>query len=155
MLAVVGETAIDWSVFVTVPGCTLSAAVPVIPLREAVTLVEPEATPVTSPLLLTEAIAALPTDQVTLELTFAVEPSLYFAVAVNCWVAPVEMLTVAGVTETEARVFVGEGVVEEPVTPWHPIPASTSASAAGKKTQKSKIERSFTDQLLSGEFSLT
>lgn len=149
MLAVAGATAIDLSVFV--PVCTLSVAVPVIPLRDAVTLVEPEATPVTSPLLLIEAMAELPTDQVTLELTFAVDPSLYFAVAVNCCVVPVEMLTLAGVTETETRVFEGGGV-EEPVTPWHPSPASRSASEEVKQTQKSNVERSVTDQLLAEKF---
>ena len=44
-------------------------------------------------------------DQVAGELTFAVEPSLYFAVATNCSVAPAAMVAVPGATETAVIVF--------------------------------------------------
>lgn len=132
-LAVAGVTEIDVSVFVTVTVSTLRLALPMVPLSEAVTLVDPAATPVNRPLALIVAIDELPTAQFTVEVTLAVEPSLYFAVAVNCWVAPMEMLTVAGDTDTDVNVFVGGGVVAEPGTPAQPIPAIRSASEAGAR----------------------
>lgn len=58
------------------------------PLMEAVTVVDPAACAVTNPALVTDAIDAGFTAHVTVELTLAVDPSLYFAVAVNCWVCP-------------------------------------------------------------------
>lgn len=131
-LTVEGVTAIDLRVLVTVTVCTSRLAVPVMPLSEAVTLVEPEALPVTRPLELIAAIAELPTAQLAVELTFAVEPSLYFAVAVNCCVLPIETLAVAGDTETAVKVFEG-GVVEFPM-PWHPTPAIRMAREDGAKT---------------------
>ncbi|MGC1374076.1 MAG: hypothetical protein WA824_18215, partial [Candidatus Sulfotelmatobacter sp.] len=124
-LAVGGVTEIDVSVFVTVTVSTLRVALPVVPLSEAVTLVDPAATPVSTPLALIVAIDGLPTAQVTVELTLAVEPSLYFAVAVNCCVAPIKMLAVAGDTVTAVNVFVGGGVVVELGTPAQPMLAIT------------------------------
>jgi hypothetical protein len=39
------------------------------------------------------------------DVTFAVEPSVYVAIAVNCCVAPAAMLAVAGVTAMEVTTF--------------------------------------------------
>jgi hypothetical protein len=81
MLTAVGDTATDII-------ATVSEAVPLIPLSEAVTLVAPEATPVTSPLELTFASSWLVVCHEAAVLTSAVDPSLYLAAAANCWVAP-------------------------------------------------------------------
>jgi hypothetical protein len=73
MLAVEGATAIDVTV---TAGVTASDALPVIPLSEAVTVVEPVVTPVARPLEFTVAIAGVATVQVAVELTLVVEPLL-------------------------------------------------------------------------------
>jgi hypothetical protein len=107
--------AIDLIVFADV---TVNVVIPVTPLREAVTLVEPIAAPVAKPVALIVATAVLAAAQVAVELMFAVELSLYVAVAVNCCVAPTAMLTFPGVTAIDLIVFAAvtvNGVV--PVTP--------------------------------------
>ena len=72
-LALDGATDID----VTVTGAvTASDALPVIPLNEAVTIVEPTAAPVVKPLEVTVAVAGVATVQMAVELTLAVEPLL-------------------------------------------------------------------------------
>jgi energy-converting hydrogenase Eha subunit E len=48
----------------------------VIPLNEAVTIVEPTAAPVVKPLEVTVAVAGVATVQMAVELTLAVEPLL-------------------------------------------------------------------------------
>ena len=121
----VGETAID----VTVSGGTVMAAVPVAPFNDAVTFVEPEALAVTKPLELTAATDEIATAHVAVELTLAVEPSLYCAVATNCSVAPTVMFALAGETETDFTVFVvGCGVGVVPRAPLHPVLAIKSDS---------------------------
>jgi hypothetical protein len=80
ILAVLGDTEIAVSVLVT----TLSVAVPLTPLSEAVTAVEPRATAVASPFELMVATAAVATVQLAVAVTSAVELSLYVAVAENC-----------------------------------------------------------------------
>jgi hypothetical protein len=72
MLGEAGVTAIEVSTF----GVTLSAALPLTPLKEAVTVVEPAATPVASPAALITAAAVVELVQVTVEVITAVEPSL-------------------------------------------------------------------------------
>jgi hypothetical protein len=73
-VAVAGNTEIE--VTVPVAAVTVSDSVPLIPLRDAVTMVEPTATPVARPLEFTVANACVATDQVAVELMLAVEPSL-------------------------------------------------------------------------------
>jgi hypothetical protein len=73
MLALGGATAIDVSVTVPV---TPSDALPVIPLSDAVTAVEPAASPVARPLEFIVATAGVATAQVAVALTLAVEPLL-------------------------------------------------------------------------------
>jgi hypothetical protein len=75
MLALPGVTAIEVSVFV-VPPVILSIVVPLMPFIEALTAVEPAATPVARPLELTVAIPLLAAAHVAVELMSAVEPSL-------------------------------------------------------------------------------
>jgi hypothetical protein len=74
MLAVAGNTEIE--VTVTVAAVTVSDTDPLIPLSDAVTMVEPTATPVARPLEFTVANAGVAAAQVAVELTFAVEPLL-------------------------------------------------------------------------------
>jgi hypothetical protein len=78
MLAVVGETAIDFSVFdvavtISVP---VPFTVPLTPFTDAVIVLEPAATPVASPAALIVATEVLELLHVAVELTFAVELSL-------------------------------------------------------------------------------
>jgi len=86
-LAVAGVTLTELTVFVL--DCTVRAAEPVIPSSEADTVTDPSAFVVTSPVLLTDAIDPESTVHAAVELTLAVEPSVYFAVAVNCSVCPI------------------------------------------------------------------
>jgi hypothetical protein len=120
MLAPAGVTAIEVIAFVP-PAVTVNGVVPVTPLREAVTLVEPAATPVARPLELMVAIAVLAAVQVAVELMFAVEASLYVAVAVNCCVAPTAMLKFPGVTAIEVIVFPVPPVTLSVVVPLMPL----------------------------------
>ena len=63
---------------------TVNEVLPLKPFSEAEIVVEPEAKALASPELLIVAMAVFATVQVAEELTFAVEPLLYVAVAVNC-----------------------------------------------------------------------
>ena len=105
MAAGFGVTATDVRV-----GVTVRVAVPVTPLRVAVTVVEPAATAVASPDA-TVATVGFELVQVAVVVTFPVVPSLYVAVAANCWVAPTAILAVAGVTAIEATVAAEAGTV--------------------------------------------
>lgn len=78
---------------------TFSAALPLTLFSEAVTVAEPAATAVASPAELMVATAVLSIVQAAVAVTFLVDPSLYFAVAVNCCVAPVPMFAGLGATE--------------------------------------------------------
>jgi hypothetical protein len=72
IVAVDGVTLIE----TTVAAFTVRSAAPLIPLSEAVTLVDPAAVAVAKPTLLTEAIDPVATPHVALEVMLAVEPSL-------------------------------------------------------------------------------
>ena len=73
--AVSGATAIE--VTVTGGACdTVTVAVPLTPVRVAVTVVEPELSAVATPAALMVATAGFEETQVALVVTFAVEPSL-------------------------------------------------------------------------------
>jgi hypothetical protein len=74
MLALAGDTVID--VRVGAAAVTLSDANPLIPLSEAVNVVETAVTPVASPLEFIVAAAGIATVQLAFELTLAVVPSL-------------------------------------------------------------------------------
>lgn len=70
----------------------------------AVIVVEPAATVVASPLALTVATSVEDEFHVTPLLRSALEPSLYVAVATNCWLIPIPKVSPTGVTEIEASV---------------------------------------------------
>ena len=72
MLGALGVTAME----VTVVAVTVSVAVPLTPLRVAVTSVDPAATPVANPPDEMVATVALAVVQVAVEVTLAVELSL-------------------------------------------------------------------------------
>jgi hypothetical protein len=74
MLAVAGVTAMLDSVFAT--AVTVSVAVPLTPLSDAVMVVAPAATPVARPAALMVAAAVLELDHVTEDVMLALEPSL-------------------------------------------------------------------------------
>jgi hypothetical protein len=68
-------------------------------------VVDPAAAAVARPAAVMVAVAVLELVQAAVEVTFAVDPSLYVAVAVNCCVAPAAMLGAAGVTAMEESDF--------------------------------------------------
>jgi hypothetical protein len=76
MLAVPGETDIVVSVFGVTTDVTVNALFPLIPFNTAVMVVAPAVTPVATPVALTVAIAVLELDQLAVDDTSAVEPSL-------------------------------------------------------------------------------
>src|SRR5437870_3662983 len=80
---------------------TVMAAVPLCPSLVAVTVAEPAATPVTTPLLLTVAEAVLELVHVTVR-PLSVLPLASFRIAVNCSVCAIGTLANAGLTVTDA-----------------------------------------------------
>ncbi len=135
MLAVAGETAIAVTVFTVVE--TFRLALPLTPLSAAVTVVEPAATAFTSPVEVMVATVWLAAVHVTDELTFTVDPSLYVAVAVNCWLAPGAKLALAGVTEIDVSVFVV--LVEGEPIPLQPTLTRISDSESNEaQTEKNR-----------------
>ena len=64
----------------------------------------------------------------------AVVLSLYFAVALNCCVAPIPMFALGGVSETDVRVLVGGLPVTFDRDPWHPVLTIVTESERKKAT---------------------
>jgi hypothetical protein len=135
-LALGGESVMDESVFVAAG--TVSVAIPAAPFSEAVMVVEPAAIPNAIPAELTVATDVSALVQLAVEVTFAVEPSLYAAIAVNCSVAPIATFALVG--EVVIAVSVFPEAVPEPGavlalddTP-HPILPATSGT--DRKTHK-------------------
>ena len=98
-------------------GLTVSAVDPFTPPQVAWIVEVPAPTAVANPVLLIVATEVFEEPQATEFVRFCVEPSLYFPVAVNCWVVPSGMEGLAGVTaiddSTAAAVMVS---VVKPVT---------------------------------------
>jgi hypothetical protein len=98
--AAIGVTMIDCNV----TALTFNVAVAVMPPKAAVmsdvTLVTPTATPVVGE---TVATAVVPEVQLEDAVTSRDEPSLYIAVAVNCWKPVIGIKAVAGVTAMDIR----------------------------------------------------
>jgi hypothetical protein len=119
MLTEGGATAMEAMVLVGAGACTVSDELPVMPLRVAVMVAEPAVRAEARPAGVTVATAALDEVHVTDVETFAVELSLYVAVAMSCCVAPTAMLATGGVTARDVRVFAGAGTVTDalPETP--------------------------------------
>jgi hypothetical protein len=137
MLAVEGATLTEVTVFVA--DCTVRVAEPFNPPSVAVTVADPAAFALASPVLLTDAIDPEFTVHVAVEFTLAVDPSVYVAVAMNCCVCPDLILAAAGDTPIDSSVFVPPEFVPE--TPWHPIPAKVRARVEVVKTEESKKRR--------------
>ena len=112
--AAVGATAIDCSV----AAVTVSTAVfEVTPLSEAVMLLVPVPTPEARPEALIVATLAVPEVQLTDEVRFCVEPSLYVPVAVNCCVWPLAIEAEAGAIAIDFNVAAVTVCVVWPVLP--------------------------------------
>jgi hypothetical protein len=123
MVAVAGETAMEASVFAG--AAIVRVAVPLSAPMLAVTVVEPAATPVAIPDEVMVATFASASVQVAEEVTSAVEPSLYVALAVNCWAAPTARLAVTGEAAIELKTLV---VLPDPMDELPPQPAAASRS---------------------------
>src|SRR5277367_3847196 len=95
-----GVTAIDCSV----AAVTVRSVEPEIDDDVAVMVEVPTPAPEAKPTALIVAVAVVPEDQVTLDVRFWVEPSLNVPVAVNCWVAPLVIDGLAGVTAMDCSV---------------------------------------------------
>ncbi len=100
----VGVTAID----TRVAAVTVSGTEPVMLPKVALTVAEPcpveVARPAEPDTLLTVATAFDEEAQVTCEVRFCVDPSLYVPVAVNCWSVPSATLALGGVMAIDTRV---------------------------------------------------
>ena len=127
-----GDTAIELSV--EVAAVTVTAAVPLTPLCEAVTVVEPAAAAVTIPEVLTPAMLELAVAQEAVEVTSPVVPSEYVPVAVNCCVPPTAILAVAGETAMVCSVFCPP-VEPEPEEQPAKITASVVTARASEGTR--------------------
>lgn len=94
----------------------------------------------TTPELAMAATAAFDDIQVADELTGAVVPSLYFAVAVSCSVAPTPNLALGGDTETETSDGGGGGgPPEDPDEPPEPQPTEAMSKreiASGRYNER-------------------
>ena len=120
--------------FISAFADTVRAAVALTLPTEAVTVVEPIATPSASPTELIDAAATLELAQVAVEVTSPVDPSLKVAVAVNCWFSPAGMLAVAGVTAMPVMAFAVTVNGALPVTPLIEavtvaVPGATAAAS--------------------------
>lgn len=130
------------AVMVTDAAFTVRSVDPLTPLSEAATVAEPAATPVAMPLVLTVAIAVFDELHATDAVTFAVEPSLYAPVAVNCSVPLTAMPGFAGVIAIAVRLL---GVfvcveVDEPLMrpPPQPVPATMRREEARERIRTHK-----------------
>lgn len=126
-----GVTAIEVNVT-----ATANTVAPLTVPEVAVIVVVPAATPVASPAVLIVATAAADELQVAELVRFWVLPSLKVPVAVNCWVAPLEIDGFAGVTAIELSVgeFDPEELVvlEDAVLAPPPQPDTRNATPATK-----------------------
>jgi hypothetical protein len=100
---------------VSVGATTVNVALPLTPLNVAEIVAPPAELPVARPAALTVTAVVFEDAQVADAVTLPVVPSLYVAVAVNCWVAPVVMLAVAGATAMEVTVTTGAVTVSADV----------------------------------------
>ena len=110
-----------------VAAVTVRVAVPVLPLKAAVMVEEPAATPVARPLPLIVATVAFDELQVTCAVISRLVPSEYVPEAANCLVTPIGMLGLAGVTDMETSVAVGPPDPAS-VPPLHPTKMKKSTS---------------------------
>ena len=99
MLGLAGVTVMEDMVpEVPVPEPTVRVAVPWIPPNMAVMVAVPDAMPVANPLLLTVATEGSDELQVTKPVISPLGPTENVPLAVNCWVAPMDMVALLGAT---------------------------------------------------------
>jgi hypothetical protein len=136
LLEFAGVTAIE--VRAGAPGAvTVSAVFPETAPDEAVIVVEPAATAVDMPPDEIVAIDVLDELQVTDDVRFTAELSEYVPMAVNCWVAPMTLLVLAGVTAIDVR----DGVMT--LLPLLPPPPHATRKAIEIIPAKSCADRLF------------
>lgn len=123
-------TEIDTKVWVT-----LKLIEPLITSRVATILTCPAATAVINPDLVTVAVPVDEELQLTLDVTFLVLPSLYFAVAVSCSLWPTAMDALVEVTAIEVNegVELGETLGENATLPQ---PARKSSHVNEKHSER-------------------
>jgi hypothetical protein len=125
--AVKGVTAIE----LNVAAVTVKVAEPAMPPKLAVMTDVPMATPIARPdVLLTVATLVVPEVQMEDAVTSRDVPSVYVAVAINCWGAPIGIEAIAGVTAIDT-IWGGN---QCPVSPPPPQPVM-------KKTLRMKISK--------------
>lgn len=107
----------DTDTLATGGGDTVTIAVPDLPSLVAVMVAVPVATAVTSPLVLTRALAESDVAHVTTRPATAC-PLPSSVDAPNCWVAPMASVTAAGVTDTLAT---GTGITVSEAWPVRPL----------------------------------
>src|SRR5471032_2821116 len=111
----------------------------------------PAATPVARPLAaLTVALAGVALVQVDAVLTSRVEPSLYVAVATNCWLRPAMTLGAAGVTASDDSVAAGKPRMGS--RPWSPPPQPASKASAANPAESSNGVRYLLSMFISFPF---
>jgi hypothetical protein len=106
------------------------------PSRVAVAVVEPAATAFASPDGLMVATFESASVQVADAVTFAVEPSLYVAMALNCSVAPMAMRAVPG----DAAMAVNT-LVEPPGARDEDPPHPTAAASSEREKPRSRLRK--------------
>ena len=108
----------EGEIFCNVAAVMVRVAVPVLPLKAAVMVAVPAATPVARPLLLIVATSVFDELQITCVLISWLVPSEYMPEAANCLVFPTGTLGLLGVTE----MFPSEAVDPLPPPPLSPPP---------------------------------
>jgi hypothetical protein len=107
-----------------VAAVTVRVAVPVLPLKAAVMVEEPAATPVARPLPLIVATVAFDELQVTCAVISRLVPSEKLPAAANWLVTPLGMLGAVDVTEMDESVTPGGNAAESEPPPPPPHPAN-------------------------------
>jgi hypothetical protein len=112
-------------------------------LNEAVMFAAPTATPTASPGFACpvdwiDATVASEEDHVAEVVTSVLDPSLYFAVAVNCTVAPIFTVVAAEVIDTEVS---AGGVVPPVKFEDEPPPHPPKSTAAGRMNEAARLTR--------------
>src|SRR5277367_2934955 len=126
MLGLTGVTAMDWSV----AAVTVRTVVPVSPFNVPETEEVPTPAAVARPALVIVATDGVAEAHVTLLVTFCVLLSLKVPVAVNCCVAPLVMLGLAGVTAMDCSVAaVTVSTVEPEIAPEVALTVEVPAEA--------------------------
>lgn len=97
-------------------GPTLSVAEAVMEPEVAVMVAVPTPVPVANPLLAMVATVAEDELQVTELVRVCVLPSLYVPVAANCWLAPLAIDALPGLTDNDTRTGAVTATLTEPVT---------------------------------------